>query len=179
MGGVQVERFSGDIASATLIEALERDGCAIVEGALDDAQLRGLNADLDGLIEATRPGVRHGASAGRPAEAADAGPLDSKMDALLSSQRDAEDEWVRDFYGHHTVRIDGLAGKSSTFVDVMCHPLLTAAADHFLLPNCKSYLRECLATCRGELQRLGASSWTGCRSVWEIERWCARSAGGA
>ena len=46
---------------------------------------------------------------------------------------------IREFYGSNTVRIDGLPGKSASFVDLMCHPLLLGAADHFLLPNCRHY----------------------------------------
>ena len=45
-----------------------------------------------------------------------------------------------EFYGHSTVRIDGLPAKSRTFLEVMLSPLLLEAADHFLLPNCQDYL---------------------------------------
>jgi ectoine hydroxylase-related dioxygenase (phytanoyl-CoA dioxygenase family) len=44
------------------------------------------------------------------------------------------------FYGSRTVRIQGLAAKSPTFVaDYLLHPTLLAVADRVLLPNCGDY----------------------------------------
>ena len=44
------------------------------------------------------------------------------------------------FYGSNTVRIQGLAAKSQTFVsDYLLHPTLLAVADRLLLPNCGDY----------------------------------------
>lgn len=106
-----LERLTGAAGSAELCELLERDGAVIVEGALTAAQLDGLNADLDRLIAATAPGLRHPTS-----------------------------EEMVEFYGHSTIRIDGLPAKSKTFLEVMLSPLLTEAADRFLLPNCDDYL---------------------------------------
>ena len=60
-------------------------------------------------------------------------------DALKDSSLDDVDQIIRDFYGYKTVRIDGLPGKSTTFVEMIRHPALLAAADHFLLPNCYRY----------------------------------------
>ena len=105
-----IARFDADVASDTLIAALDRDGCAIVEGALSPAQLAGLNADLDARIDATPPGCPNH----HPAISA--------------------------FMGADTVRIDGLPGKSPTFVDVVQNPLLLSVADHYLLPSCVHYL---------------------------------------
>ena len=48
-----LERLERDVSPEKLIEVLDRDGCAVVEGALTPAQLEGLNDDLDALIEAT------------------------------------------------------------------------------------------------------------------------------
>jgi len=44
------------------------------------------------------------------------------------------------FYGSNTVRIQGLAAKSRTFVDAyLLHPTLLAVADRILLPHCGDY----------------------------------------
>ncbi len=44
------------------------------------------------------------------------------------------------FYGANTVRIQGLAAKSRTFVDeYLLHPTLLAVADRILLPHCGDY----------------------------------------
>ena len=58
MGDAQVERFQKDVSGAELVAALERDGCAIVEGAMQPSQLEGLNRDLDTLIHSKPSGVR-------------------------------------------------------------------------------------------------------------------------
>lgn len=47
---------------------------------------------------------------------------------------------LHDFFEFDTIRIDGLPGKSKTYVDVLQLPLLLAAADHFLLSTSLSYL---------------------------------------
>ncbi len=106
-----LERLGGAVNADDLCEVLKRDGAAVVEAALTAEQLGGLNADLDRIVSATAPGLRH--------------PSHERM---------------VEFYGHSTVRIDGLPAKSKTFLEVMLSPLLCQAADHFLLPNCEDYL---------------------------------------
>lgn len=105
-----IERFTEDVPHEKLVEALDRDGCAIVEGALSDEQLAGMNADLDGLVAAATPGVPNHL------------------------------EFMQPFYGFETIRIDGLPGKSKTYVDVVQNERLLAVADHYLLPHCVHYL---------------------------------------
>jgi len=140
MGSIGLERFSQGAPAADVIAALERDGCAIVEGAMQSSQIEGLNRDLDDLIEATPPGVRHWeAEQAPPRPSGESVEFDSKFTSLLDVDPEKFDDFMREFYGSDTVRIDGLPGKSPTFVDLMCDPLLLAAADHFLLPNCMSY----------------------------------------
>ncbi len=51
-----------------------------------------------------------------------------------------EDSHDDDFYGANTIRIQGLARKSRTFVDSsLLHPSLLALADTVLLPYCGDY----------------------------------------
>jgi ectoine hydroxylase-related dioxygenase (phytanoyl-CoA dioxygenase family) len=45
-----------------------------------------------------------------------------------------------EFYGHHTIRLDGLPSKSKTFLEVMQSPLICGVADELLLPSCDDYL---------------------------------------
>jgi hypothetical protein len=104
------ERFGSDVSTGVLLEALSRDGLAMVEHAIAADQLARLNAEFDGLIQGTAPGTPN------------------HIPMLI------------DFMGHKTVRIDGLPGKSKAFVEVMQHPLALEMADHYLLPSCLHYL---------------------------------------
>ena len=106
-----LEHIHADTGSGPICQALEHDGGIIVEDALNVGHLAGLNNDLDQIIAATAPGLRH------PTE-----------------------EFFIKFYGDKTIRFDGLPAKSKTFVEVMQLPLLQKTADHFLLPHCQDYL---------------------------------------
>ena len=106
-----IERVESAIDADELCALLERDGAAIVAGALSADQLVRLNGELDALIAATAPGLRH-----------------------------PSHEAMAEFYGQSTIRFDGLPGKSTTFIEVMLSSLLCLTADHFLLPNCEDYL---------------------------------------
>ena len=105
-----IERFGPDVPISSLIEALDRDGVAMVEDAIPPALLSSLNAEFDGLISAAQPGTPN------------------------------HIEMLIDFMGHKTVRIDGLPGKSKAFVELLQHPLALEMADHYLLPSCLHYL---------------------------------------
>jgi len=105
-----VERFGPDVTIGTLVEALDRDGVAMVDDAIDPTLLAALNREFDVLLDGARPGT---------------------PDHI---------EMLIDFMGHKTVRIDGLPGKSRSFVDLLQHPLALEMADHYLLPSCLHYL---------------------------------------
>jgi hypothetical protein len=105
-----IDRFRPDISVGAVIEAIDRDGCAIVERALGPDELSGLNAEFDDLVAGTPPGT----------------PNHIPM--------------LVDFMGAKTVRIDGLPGKSQAFVDLLQSPALREYADHYLLPSCIHYL---------------------------------------
>ncbi|MBT4042588.1 MAG: phytanoyl-CoA dioxygenase family protein, partial [Rhodospirillaceae bacterium] len=107
----KLEQLQSTAEPEDVFELLQRDGAVVVENILEPEKLRQLNQELDNLIATTAPGLRHPAA-----------------------------ERMVDFYGLSTVRIDGLPGKSETFVEVMASPLLCAAADHFLLPHCHDYI---------------------------------------
>ena len=103
-------RHTVDTPLPLIIESLERDGAAIVEGLLDPDTVARLNRELDPLLAVADPAMEH---------------LNSSVAA---------------FFGTHVRHLSGLAGKSPTFAEaVMCHPLYLALCDHFLLPNCADY----------------------------------------
>jgi hypothetical protein len=107
----KLERLKNSDPSTDIIAALERDGGVMVEGMLTKDQLGSLNGELDRHIAGLAPGLRH--------------PSHNEM---------------IEFYGHDTIRIDGLPGKSDTFLEIMQHEHLIDAAEHFLMPNCEDYL---------------------------------------
>lgn len=106
-----LERLDRSADITAICAALRRSGAVVVENILTAAQLAALNADLDRIVAATLPGLRH-----------------PTMDAMV------------EFYGQRTIRFDGLPAKSPTFLEAMLLPQLTGAADRFLLPNCLDYL---------------------------------------
>lgn len=108
---LELERANVAVESAKLHALLERDGAVIVEDIMSADQLQRLNAELDLHIEGLSPGLRH-----------------------------PSHEAMVEFYGHKTIRYDGLPGKSATFLEIMLLPQLIETADFFLLPNCEDYL---------------------------------------
>jgi hypothetical protein len=140
MSGAKLEVFSKEVSAGDLIAAIERDGGAIVEDMADANSLQQINAELDAFIVETAPGVRYS----EPSVEESIGKRGSiDFDDIGVSIKDASPKDIEvlanDFYGTDTVRIDGLPGKSASFVEYMCHPLLLSVADHFLLPNCYHY----------------------------------------
>ena len=106
-----LEHIPASAGSVAVGQALERDGACIVEDALTSDQLAGLNQDLEAQIALTTPETR----------------------------TPDREEMVR-FYGAHTIRIDGIPGKSTHFVDFMGDPLMHEICHQVLLPNCPDYL---------------------------------------
>ena len=106
----RIERFGPDVPIGSLIEAIDRDGVAMVSDAIAPELLTSLNAEFDEIIRDAQPGTPN------------------------------HIEWLKDFMGFKTVRIDGLPGKSKSFVDLLQHPLALGLADHYLLPACLHYL---------------------------------------
>jgi ectoine hydroxylase-related dioxygenase (phytanoyl-CoA dioxygenase family) len=105
-----INHFSPNESSGPVIEAIERDGCAIVEGAISPDLLSSLNTEFDELIRDSEPGTPN-------------------LSAALA-----------DHHGAKTHRIGGLPGKSKSFVELLLHERPLEIADHFLLPSCLHYL---------------------------------------
>ena len=53
-----IERFGPDVSIGSLIEALDRDGVAMVEDAIPPELLSALNAEFDGLHRAVASPAR-------------------------------------------------------------------------------------------------------------------------
>ncbi len=106
----ELEHLPANVTIKTLLDALELDGCAVVEDLLSAEVVNSLNVDFDAAADATMPGVPN-----------------------------CNNKELQEFLGAKTVRVDGLVAKSRTFQNIICHPLLLGVADHFLLPNCERY----------------------------------------
>ena len=106
-----IERFGPDVSIGSLVEALDRDGVAMVADAIPPGAARRAQRRV------------------RRAHRGDGSPARPNHIPMLI-----------DFMGHKTHRIDGLPGKSKSFVDLLQHPLALDMADHYLLPSCLHYL---------------------------------------
>ncbi len=109
MARPELARFEAADPVDKILDAVERDGGAIVHDLLEPDLVRRLRGELDARIEAHPAGSRTG-------------------DALLSA-----------FHGANTKRFCGLTKRAPSFVEVLLHPTLAAFADRLLLPNCGSY----------------------------------------
>lgn len=107
----KIECIKSTASSKHLCKLLERDGAVIVENILKPKQLANLNSQFNRIVSKVGAGLRN--------------PTTEEM---------------IEFYGHSTIRIDGLPAKSTTFLEVMLLPQLRETADHFLLPNCDDYI---------------------------------------
>ncbi len=106
----QLERFKRGSSVESIGDSLLANGAVIVENLLDDALLERVNADIDALVAAADPTIRH---------------LNPTLDA---------------FFGQHTRHVTGMAAKSAAFAnEIMCHPLYLALCDRVLLPSCADY----------------------------------------
>lgn len=107
----ELERVDATIDATALAQLLQRDGAVVVHDILTTRQLNSLNAELDAVSEGVAPGLRH-----------------------------PSHEEMIEFYGHSTIRLDGLPGRSETFQEIMQSRLICGVADELLLPNCDDYL---------------------------------------
>ncbi len=104
-------RVESSMDPAEIAGLLERDGAVIVTDALSPRQLKAINAEVDGIIGSTDPGLRN-----------------------------PTNEFFVEFYGSQTIRLDGLPAKSKTFWEICEDSFMTRIADVLLLPNCEDYL---------------------------------------
>ncbi len=94
-----------DTSPAEVSAAIDEVGAAIVADAVPPSIIDRLHDDLAPWVASTPPGSRSG-----------------------------DPEWEL-FHGHRTIRVNGLAAKSSAFSDVCLHDTLLGVADHRLIPD--------------------------------------------
>lgn len=105
-----LERFGPTSDTATMVEALERDGGIIVEDLLASDMVARVNEEVEEAVAADHP----------------ADPMFNPI--------------MRAFHGSQTRQVSGMARVSRTFAtEVLCHPVLLALADALLLPSCARY----------------------------------------
>ena len=105
-----LERFDSSHSLQAIGDSLLANGAVIVEGLLEEDLLGRINTDINALVDAADPAIKH---------------LNPAIDA---------------FYGQHTRHVSGMAGRSVAFAnEVMCHPLYLGLCDRVLLPNCADY----------------------------------------
>ena len=107
----ELEHIHASDGAGPICAALERDGACIVDDAIGPDHLAEMNRDLDALIEATASG--------------NGTPMHPNM---------------AEFYGRHTIRKDGIPGKSNAFVQFMLDPLMHDVCQQVLRPNCDDYI---------------------------------------
>ena len=99
---------------ASVIACLERDGAVVVTGMTEPATREALVRELAPHLEIVDP------------------------DANIN-QAYAADGVISDFYPVRTKRITALVARSETYRTFVTHPLMIAACDAILKPNCVNY----------------------------------------
>jgi len=99
---------------ASVIECLERDGAVVVAGMADQSTREALVRELAPHLEVVDP------------------------DASINKSYEA-DGGASEFYPGKTKRITALVARSETFRTFVTHPLMIAACDAILKPNCAHY----------------------------------------
>ncbi|MEY2419324.1 MAG: hypothetical protein QOG90_2004 [Actinomycetota bacterium] len=106
----ELQHFDVTTEPAVICAAIEHDGGVIVDGLLAQSVVDRVNAEVEDAVAAADPSAEM------------FNPL------------------IKLFHGAQTKQVAGVPGISATFAtDVMCHPMLLAACDHFLAPSCARY----------------------------------------
>ena len=105
-----IPRLSESVGTERLVAALEESGAVIVEGVLSPDLLARFNAEIDPILDKTRP------------------------------DRDYLNPVISFFYGDRVRQITGVAAQSRIFgEEILCHPFYTDVCDAVLGPNCACY----------------------------------------
>ncbi len=107
--------MSSSDSHSDIVATLERDGCVVVTGALDEPTRKSLARELGPYIER-----------------ADA---NADLDAKYRTESGA----MANFYPGSTKRVTALAARSESFRSILTHPMTLAACEKILKPNCVSY----------------------------------------
>lgn len=106
----ELRHFDVTTDPAVVCAAIAEDGGVIVDGLLSSNVVDRVNAEVEDEVRAADP------------------------------NQEMFNPVINLFMGSQTKQVSGMPAVSPTFAsDVMCHPMLLAAADHFLLPSCARY----------------------------------------
>jgi ectoine hydroxylase-related dioxygenase (phytanoyl-CoA dioxygenase family) len=106
----KLQRFDVSTEPAVVCAAIAADGGVIVEGLLATSVVDRVNAEVEDAVAA-------------------ADPAQEMFNPVAQL-----------FHGPFTKQVAGMPGISPTFAtEIMCHPMLLAAADTFLAPSCARY----------------------------------------
>ncbi|HXW84801.1 MAG TPA: phytanoyl-CoA dioxygenase family protein [Candidatus Binataceae bacterium] len=111
---VSIPHLSSTDRPELLVEALLRDGCAVVDGAANEATRAAVSDELKPHLD----------------KADENAATDRKLKYYAESGG---------FYPGHTKRVTALLAKSKTVCGLALNPLALAACDVILKPNCSSY----------------------------------------
>ncbi len=105
-----ITRFDARSDPDAIVEAIDRDGVAIIESLLTPGVVEQVNAEVDAAV-------------------AGADPDEELFNPIMKA-----------FHGPHTKQVSGVAGISRTFAgEIVCHPVLLSLCDRVLLPSCARY----------------------------------------
>src|SRR5258708_792175 len=111
---------SANDSSSEVVACLERDGAVVVTGVTDRASRDAVLRELAPHLEVVDP------------------------DASINKAYEA-DGGTSNFYPGKTKRITALVARSETFRTFVTHPLMLAACDAILKPNCVHYQEHATA----------------------------------
>lgn len=106
--------ISSDAPAPALVTALQNDGCAVVTGVTSQSTRAAIARELAPHLER-----------------ADENAATDPNNKYFSNSAG--------FYPGHTKRVTGLIAKSETFRSFVTHPMILAACDAILKPNCEAY----------------------------------------
>ena len=106
--------ISSKDSTDSMVAALRDDGCVVITGVIDQPTRDAITRELAPHLEKADP--------------------DAAIDYNSKYFADSAG-----FYPTHTKRITGLIAKSETVRTFVTHPMMLAACDAILKPNCESY----------------------------------------
>ena len=109
-----IPALSSEDRPELLVEALFRDGCAVVRGALDEQTRHSVASELAPHLETANENAA----------------TERKLKYYADSGG---------FYPGHTKRVTALLAKSNTLHKLVMHPTVLAACDAILKPSCANY----------------------------------------
>ncbi len=109
-----IPRLSSETSPVEVATALNRHGCVVVTGVIDESVRAAFAREIAPWMESADPNAK----------------LDFKYETP---------EGPVDFYPGNTRRVAAMVARSQTFRAFVTHPLMLSACDAILKPNCDTY----------------------------------------